>query len=88
MKSQSFSLKPFPSASLLPSVKITGNIERRSKILSISYALFGPLGKAVIPAPADMPTGRLSPERQFHSRTLRQTPILSLLSFLTFPKTY
>jgi hypothetical protein len=55
MNGQSFSLKPFPSAGLLPHLKITGNIGRRSKILTISYALLGPLAELVIPAPVDMP---------------------------------
>ena len=55
MNSQSFSLKPFPSAGLLPYLKITGSIGRRSGTLTISYALLGPLREVVIPAPADMP---------------------------------
>ncbi len=55
MKNRSFSLKPFPSAGLLPYLKITGNIERRSKTLTISYAFLGPLREVLIPAPADMP---------------------------------
>jgi hypothetical protein len=55
MSSRNFSLKPFPSAGLLPYLKITGNIGRISKTLAISYALLGPLREVVIPAPADIP---------------------------------
>ena len=55
---RSFSLKPFPSAGLLPDLKITGNVTRRSKTLAISYALLGTLSELVIPAPADLPARR------------------------------
>jgi hypothetical protein len=55
MNNRSFSLKPFPSAGLLPSLKITGNIGRRSKTLAISYAFLGPLREVLIPAPVDVP---------------------------------
>lgn len=55
MNSWSFSLKPFPSAGLLPHLKITGTIERHSKTLSISYTLLGHLTEVLIPALADMP---------------------------------
>jgi hypothetical protein len=56
MISQCFSLKPFPSADILPHLKITGNISRRSVTLAINYELSGPLAKIVVPAPADMPS--------------------------------
>ncbi len=56
MNSWSFSLKPFPLADFLPNVKITGNIGRCSKTLTIRYALLDPLGEVLIPAPADIPT--------------------------------
>jgi hypothetical protein len=55
MNDQSFSLQPFPPASPLPDLKITGNIARCSNTLAIRYALLGPLAELVIPAPADMP---------------------------------
>lgn len=54
MNEQSFSLKPFPLAGLLPDLKITGNINRRFNTLFISYALLGHLTELVIPAPVDM----------------------------------
>ena len=54
MSSGGFSLKQFPSAGLLPGLAITGNIERHSNTLSISYALSGPMEKIILPAPADM----------------------------------
>jgi len=55
MNSLSFSLKPFSAAGLLPHLEITGNIGRRSRTLTISYALLGHLREVVIPAPADTP---------------------------------
>ena len=55
MNNRSFSLKPFPSAYLLPHQKITGNIRRCSKTLTISYVFLGPLREVMIPAPADIP---------------------------------
>jgi len=60
MNSRSFSLKPFPSAGLLPHLKITGNIGRHSKTLTISYALLGPLTEVLIPSHADMPARKNS----------------------------
>ena len=54
MKSQSFSLKPFPSAGLLRHLEITGDIVRSSDKLSISYLLTGPLAELMVPAPADV----------------------------------
>lgn len=54
MKSRSFSLKPFPSAGLLPHLEITGDIARSSNKLSISYEISGPLAELVLPAPADV----------------------------------
>ena len=55
MKSRSFSLKPFPSAGLLPDLKITGSVERQSNSLSISYSLSGLLEELILPVPAEMP---------------------------------
>lgn len=54
MNIRSFSLKPFPSAVLLPHLKITGNIGRCLNTLSISYELSGTLEEVSIPAQADM----------------------------------
>lgn len=54
MNGKGFFLRPFPSAGLLPHVTITGNIGRRSNILSLTYALLGPLAELVVPAPSDM----------------------------------
>ncbi len=56
MISLSFSLEPFPSADILPRLKITGNIIRRSGTLAISFELSGPLAELVIPAPEDIPS--------------------------------
>jgi hypothetical protein len=58
MNDRPFSLQPFPSANALPSLKITGNIARRSNTLAIRYALLGPLAELAIPAPADLPARR------------------------------
>jgi hypothetical protein len=58
MNDQPFSLQPFPSASPLPSWKITGHIARRSNRLAIRYALLGPLADLAIPAPSDRPARR------------------------------
>ena len=58
MNAKGFSLKPFPSADLLPHLKhlkITGEICRKCNRLSVGYALLGPLAKIVIPVPADIP---------------------------------
>lgn len=55
MNRRGFSLKPFPSAGLLPGLDITGNIVRRSDALTIRYVLLGPLAKLVIPSSADLP---------------------------------
>ncbi len=55
MNRRSFSLKPIPSAGFLPHLKITGNIGRHPRTLTIIYALLGHLREVVIPAPADMP---------------------------------
>jgi hypothetical protein len=54
MNSRSFSLKPFPSAGLLPDLEITGSIERHSNILSISYELSGAMDELILPASADV----------------------------------
>jgi hypothetical protein len=49
MKSRGFSLRPFPTAGLLPHLEITGDIARSSGKLSISYKLSGPLEEIMIP---------------------------------------
>ncbi len=54
MKSRGFSLKPLPSADLLPHLEITGDITRSSNKLLISYVLSGPLAELMVPAPADV----------------------------------
>ncbi len=56
MKSLSYSLKQFRPAGLEHKIKITGNIERRSGILSLKYALSGPLQNIVIPPQSDLPS--------------------------------
>ncbi|MBW4577260.1 MAG: DOMON-like domain-containing protein [Aphanothece sp. CMT-3BRIN-NPC111] len=56
MKEQNFSLEPFPTASPVPDLKVTGNIARYSNTLAIRYRLQGNLGELVIPPPVDMPT--------------------------------
>jgi hypothetical protein len=55
MNDQSFSLQPFPPASPLLSLQITGNIARRSNTLAIRYALRGQLAELRIPVEAEMP---------------------------------
>lgn len=49
MNDQSFSLQPFPLASPLPNLKITGNIARHVNRLTIRYALLGPLTEVMLP---------------------------------------
>jgi len=53
MNSRRFSLKPFPSAGLMPDLEITGSIERHSNALSISYELSGHMEELKLPASAD-----------------------------------
>ena len=60
MNSRSFSLKPFPSAGLLPYLKITGNIGRHYQTLTISYTFLGTLREIMIPAPADIPARKIA----------------------------
>jgi hypothetical protein len=60
MNSRSFSLKPFPSAGLLPYLEITGNIGRHYQTLTISYAFLGPLREIMIPAPTDIPARKIA----------------------------
>lgn len=55
MKDRVFSLKPWPSAGLPPHLDITGSIRRSSNMLSVSYALSGPLAGLMIQEPADIP---------------------------------
>jgi hypothetical protein len=58
MNAKGFSLRPFPSADLLPHLKhlkITGEICRKCNILSVGYALLDPLAEIVIPVPSDIP---------------------------------
>lgn len=56
MKGRSYSLQQFPSDSLEPKIRITGDIVRHSHTLLISYALIGPLEDIIIPAPAHVPS--------------------------------
>lgn len=61
MKSQSFSLEPFEDAKIwpdVPDVTITGAVGRKSNILTINYALRGPLSKLMVPSPSGMPARR------------------------------
>ncbi|MDB9319068.1 DOMON-like domain-containing protein [Nodularia spumigena] len=55
MKSQEFSLKPFPSPEYLPNLQITGNIARYTNQLSLRYQLTGDLNQVVIPQLSDTP---------------------------------
>ncbi len=50
MSHQRFSLQPFPAATPLPHLEITGNIARSSNRLAIHYTLFGQLADIAIPA--------------------------------------
>ncbi len=54
MNDQRFSLQPFSFANSLLSLKIAGNIARRSNKLAIRYELLGHLAELVIPASADI----------------------------------
>ena len=55
MTDQSFSLVPFPSATVLPSVTMEGTFARRAGTLTVRHTLRGRLGEVVIPEPAAMP---------------------------------
>lgn len=56
MFDRSFSLQPFPNSKSLPSIAITGNIDRRENILAIDYFLVGNLENLSIPEPTNTPT--------------------------------
>ncbi len=56
MFDRSFSLQPFPNSKSLPSIAITGNIDRRENILAIDYSLVGNLENLFIPKPTHTPT--------------------------------
>ncbi|MBD2342626.1 DOMON-like domain-containing protein [Anabaena subtropica] len=55
MSQQTFSLQPFPSAEILPDVKITGNISRKDNQLAINYQLVGDLKQIIIAQPSNTP---------------------------------
>jgi hypothetical protein len=55
MNDRSFSLQPFPSASPLPSLKITGHLARAGGNLAIRYELRGGLAEVAIPTIAEAP---------------------------------
>jgi len=55
MKSQGFSLIPFPATSPLPGVKITGTVGRCDGVLYLGYDLLGLISSIAIPAPAATP---------------------------------
>jgi len=60
MKDRSFFLKPFPSDAPAPGFQITAGIKRSSNIISVSYALLGPLAELEVPAPAGQPSRKNS----------------------------
>lgn len=55
MSQQTFSLQPFPSAEILPDVKITGDISRQDNLLVINYQLVGDLKQIIIPQLSNTP---------------------------------
>lgn len=52
MSVRSFSLEQFRSAGLLPDLELTGEIDRCSDTLSLSYALLGPMEEISIAEPS------------------------------------
>ena len=50
-----FSLAPLPSGSVRHNLIISGNVERTSNILNISFLLAGPLSEIAIPSASDIP---------------------------------
>jgi hypothetical protein len=56
MFDRSFSLQPFPIFKSLPSIAITGNLDRRENLLAIDYSLVGNLENLSIPKPTQTPT--------------------------------
>jgi hypothetical protein len=50
-----FFLKPFPGEEIVPDVKITGTIGRRTNTLSIEYDLLGNLSELAIPSQDEWP---------------------------------
>ena len=58
MSGRSFSLQPFSPLGPPLTIKITGQIMRRPRQLSIHYDLRGDLTELVIPAPAARPARR------------------------------
>jgi hypothetical protein len=55
MKSDIFSLTPFPSISPVPTLKITGTVGRRGGVLCMGYDLLGLTEALAVPAPAAVP---------------------------------
>jgi hypothetical protein len=55
-----FALQPFPATSNLPQIEINGRVNRKDRMLSIEYQLFGDLNAISIAPPAS------TPSRQFH----------------------
>ena len=58
MKTQSFSLQPFPGTGPLP-YKITGTFFRRADCFDLEYHLLGQITDIEIPPPADRPSRRI-----------------------------
>ncbi len=58
MTGRDFSLTPFTPASPHLNLRLTGQIARRARILTISYELRGPLAQVVISPPAAAPARR------------------------------
>lgn len=58
MKSQVFSLHPFPGAGTLPDLQISGRIGRQAERLSLSYLLRGDLAAVLLPVPTATPARR------------------------------
>jgi hypothetical protein len=56
MRNRSFSLQPFPNFNSLPSIEITGEIDRQKNRLAIAYSVLGNLDNLVIPEPENTTT--------------------------------
>jgi hypothetical protein len=55
-----FALRPFSTENNLPQIEINGRVNRKDRILSIEYQLFGDLNSISIAPPTNQPS------RQFH----------------------
>jgi hypothetical protein len=77
MNDRRFRLQPFPATGPMHDLKIMGEIVRRSSMLTVCYALIGPMSGLAVPAPAEAPDRR--------SRLWEETCLELFLAVEDFP---